>query len=173
MNSGTRTEIHNGNPSEISKPVSTWNLPKVNPPVMPKPPTPPPQQNQWWNSSTWMNSGTRTQTLNGIPSPVSQSPSFMNAQPVISILPVIISPQSFNPQNRIHVSEGDPWPHLTIEGRREDFQPTTGHVPYQGQTTIDMYTKGGVGNLVMQERIQNYPNTFQDSGLRWDQINWR
>ena len=95
-----------------------------------------------------------------------------------------ITPQSLNPQNRIHVSN-DPKPHLTIQVSKTvppNFKPIEGgtrtrtdmgHVPYRGQTTLDMYAKGGVSRGVTEQRIQQNPKTFKDSGLKWEDTKMR
>lgn len=98
---------------------------------------------------------------------------------------ITANPQSLDPMNRIHVSRSDPKPHLRIEGSKivpSNFRPIesgtrtrteTGHVPYKGQTTLDMYQKSGVSRGITEQRIQQNPNNFRNSGLNWGDTRMR
>ncbi|MDW3210310.1 MAG: hypothetical protein R8N23_10610 [Reichenbachiella sp.] len=67
--------------------------------------------------------------------------------------------------DRIHVSS-DPNPHLT---GRWNGQRTADHIPYHGQTTLGMFDNSLPGGSIgeVNDLMQKFPNTFNDSGLKW------
>lgn len=59
----------------------------------------------------------------------------------------------------IHVSR-DPLPHLTV-----GYGNQTGHIHWQGQTTLPMFMKGGQDYREAQSLVRRFPGTFGNSGL--------
>lgn len=59
----------------------------------------------------------------------------------------------------IHTSHNDPLPHLSVR-----YGGVTGHIQWQGQTTLPMYS-GGQDYRVAQDLIRRFPGTFGNSGL--------
>lgn len=96
--------------------------------------------------------------------------------PQISQIQSQLTQSSVNPQNRIHVSRSDPNPHLRVQEQVQAgtrTQVRTAHVPYRGQTTVDMYTRGGSSRGRTESRIQQNPRTFSNSGIQWQQMRMR
>lgn len=54
----------------------------------------------------------------------------------------------------------DASPHLTVE-----FGGRTGHIRWQGQTTLPMFMQGGQDYREALDLVRRFPSVFRDSGL--------
>ena len=79
---------------------------------------------------------------------------------------MIILPENFSHRgDKIHVSN-DPKPHLTGAW---DGNSKADHIYYSGQTTLGMFDNSLPGARIgeVNDLMQKFPNTFNDSGLNW------